>query len=62
MNLDPIIWWTGATLLCAGAALAAAVVFAALVGGTIALVSFYGQRASNLVSNIHFMHEWRRAG
>jgi hypothetical protein len=60
--LETVIWWTGACVLSAGAALGALALLAVLVIGAGLLAGYCGRKTWNIGANLYFMHEWRRAG
>lgn len=60
--LNETIWWTGAGILGAGAALAAAALIAGLALLATELVGWGLGRFFNLTRNMCWVHEWVRAG
>lgn len=60
--LNQIIWWTGASVLSAGALLGAALIVTVISITAVRLGRYYGQRVFNVADNLVYMHAWRRAG
>lgn len=62
MDLDPIIWWTGAIVLGGVGAAGAAALIAGMYSASVAFAIFYLWRMFNLTRNIRAVHEWVAAG
>ena len=60
--LNTVIWWTGASVLAAGAALAVAGAVAGISIVAVLIARYYVRRIYNAGSNIALVHEWVRAG
>lgn len=60
--LDRIIWWTGASVLSAGAAFTAAFIVGEAVYWTSHLIFIAALRSGRTVADLRNMHTWVRAG
>lgn len=60
--LDRIIWWTGASVLSAGAACAVAFVLGEAVYWTSRILWSAALRVGRTVADLRNMHTWVRAG
>lgn len=60
--LDRIIWWTGASVLTAGAALGASGLLWLLSEGAREFAILSTRRLGNIATNLRDMHQWVAAG
>lgn len=60
--MDLIIWWTGASVLAAGAALAAVLTVGGLFVAIVVGITWVCQRVWNTHSNLRTAWEWKLAG